>query len=356
MPDFLYLFHPDPQERDAVNLLSFHCAVAANTNFKTGGSTAYPEDGVTVFQQHFGYSNCYIIETLQNNGEMNPISYTQWVDTLKREIDNMRPILLCGWTSAGKGHGWVCDGYKYDGADLRFHMNWGWGEDNSSDGGYFSLSSIKPGSYDYTPHQKAIINIYPDVMDTPTNAVYVTPEGSGNKDGSSWKNATDDLYGEMMKDHADTMQIWVKAGVYYGDTTVGQGADKAAFIPGKRNKVYGGFAGNESSLATRACVNPSILDGQHARRVVCQLTDFATADSSFIDGFTIRNGLDTIVGTANINNDNQAGTDMTGNGGGVYLRANGILKNCIIENCKAKNGGGVFNYGGKVFLLFLKAA
>jgi predicted outer membrane repeat protein len=184
--------------------------------------------------------------------------------------------------------------------------------------------------------------------------VYVTPEGVGLQDGSSWENATSDLYSEMMMDRTDTMQIWVKEGIYYGDTAVGQGGDLAAFVLGKRNKVYGSFAGNESSLSARAQNNPSILDGQNLRRVLCQLTDFADVDSSFIDGFTIRNGLDTIIGSANIQMNpsngqtNQSGSDMTGNGGGAYLRTNGIFKNCIIENCKARSGGGVFNYGGKV--------
>ncbi|MDR2915206.1 MAG: C10 family peptidase [Tannerella sp.] len=185
--------------------------------------------------------------------------------------------------------------------------------------------------------------------------VYVTPQGSGKKDGSSWENATPDLYGEMMKDRTDKKQIWVKGGVYYGDTTVGQGGDLAAFILGKRNKVYGGFAGNESSLSARAKNNPSILDGQSARRVLAQLIHFTSpADSSFVDGFTIRNGVDLTPGTANIvmiaggQSTHNGGADMTGNGGGVYLKQYGILANCVIENCKAISGGGVFNYLGKV--------
>jgi predicted outer membrane repeat protein len=190
--------------------------------------------------------------------------------------------------------------------------------------------------------------------DVAGNVIHVTPEGAGLQDGSSWENATSDLYGEMMADRTDTMQIWVKEGIYYGDTVVGQGGNLAAFVLGKRNKVYGSFAGNESSLSARVQNNPSILDGQNSRRVLCQLLDFADADSSFIDGFTLRNGLDTIAGTANIERDpsdgqtNQSGSDMTGNGGGVYLRTNGILKNCIIEDCKAKSGGGAFNHGGKI--------
>ena len=183
------------------------------------------------------------------------------------------------------------------------------------------------------------------------NVIYITPEGTG--DGSSWAKATNNLYGEMMKDRTvDTMQIWVKYGTYNGNTTASQGRDEAAFKLGKRNKVYGGFAGNESSLEARSLQNPSILDGQKSRRVIFQLTDFADIDSSFIDGFTIVNGIDMTVGTANIKMNNsqaiQSGSDMAGNGGGVYLRKNGILRNCIIDDCKAISGGGVFNYGGKV--------
>jgi len=186
---------------------------------------------------------------------------------------------------------------------------------------------------------------------TVKNVIYVTPEGAGKKDGTSWANATDNLYGEMLKDRIDSMQIWVRSGTYYGNTSVGQGGNNAAFILGKRNKVYGGFIGNESSLSERPGYALSILDGQNSRRVLCQLTDFSLADSSLVEGFKIINGTDLIAGTANIEisgTTHNGGTDMAGNGGGVYLRSNGILRNCSVENCKAISGGGVFNYNGKV--------
>ncbi len=60
------------------------------------------------------------------------------------------------------------------------------------------------------------------------NVIHVTPEGAGKKDGSSWDNATPDLYSEIKKDRTDSVQIWVKEGVYYGDTQVGQGRNLAA--------------------------------------------------------------------------------------------------------------------------------
>ena len=326
-------------QKNAVALLSYHCGVASRMSYGTVSSTT-TLNATFAFNDHFGYSNA------QYNGDRAVIrfSLSELIDVFMSNLDKGQPVLYSVGT-----HAFICDGYNMNG---EFHMNWGW---DGIDDGWYSLTALRPaevgGNYSYHESRFSVVyDIYP-VRDARSpkneNVIYVTPEGTGTKDGSSWSNATPDLYSEMMKDRTDTIQIWVKEGVYYGDTILSQGVN-AAFILGKRNRIYGGFAGNEVSLEARAGNNPSVLDGLNSRRVVCQLTDFVNADSTILDGFTIRNGQDTLAGSSNINGPIVNGNDMTGNGGGVYLKANGILKNCVIENCKAKSGGGVFNNGGKI--------
>ena len=67
-------------------------------------------------------------------------TYQDWVDLIYNELAENRPVLLCG-LSAGGGHAFVCDGYKFkDDADY-FSINWGWSGiyDN-----YFLLSLLNP--------------------------------------------------------------------------------------------------------------------------------------------------------------------------------------------------------------------
>ena len=56
-----------------------------------------------------------------------------WIQMLKTDLDNGRPIQYAGFGQGG-GHTWVCDGYDNDN---NFHMNWGWG---GTYDGYYSLN------------------------------------------------------------------------------------------------------------------------------------------------------------------------------------------------------------------------
>lgn len=131
---------------------------------------------------------------------------------------------------------------------------------------------------------------------------HVTQSGSGDKSGESWENASDDLAKTV--DNAqfgDT--VWVAAGTYLGGFYMKEGVS-----------VYGGFAGNETSLDARKMPgtheNITTLDGNGSYRVLTQDADFIA--STIWDGFVIQNG-------------------SSRTGGGVYLRKNGIVRRCIIK-------------------------
>jgi len=84
-------------------------------------------------------------------------SPSQWVQLLKDELNNNRPILYVALADGG-AHAFVCDGYNSNGT---FNFNWGWG---GGCNGAYQLSAMDPtcdavGNY-YDRHQ-AVIGIEP---------------------------------------------------------------------------------------------------------------------------------------------------------------------------------------------------
>ncbi|HEX8331272.1 MAG TPA: hypothetical protein VF622_01550, partial [Segetibacter sp.] len=76
---------------------------------------------------------------------------------------------------------------------------------------------------------------------------YVTQNGAGTKDGTSWANA----YGETefrpnLANAASGTEFWVATGTYKPGTT----RTASFFIPGNVS-VYGGFAGGEMARNDR---------------------------------------------------------------------------------------------------------
>ena len=186
---------------------------------------------------------------------------------------------------------------------------------------------------------------------------YVKPTASGLGDGSSWANASANIQ-SMINASASGDQVWIAGGTYLLSATL-EMKDGV--------NVYGGFAGTETTIATRAksdldangtiedweFTNATILDGQNARRVLNQASNFAV--ETIWDGVTITKGR--------VVNSTGAATDAI-NGGGVYIRTNGKLINCIIDknrlSCSNAGdvfppnatlyayGGGIYNNGGVV--------
>lgn len=148
----------------SVATLMYHCGVAVNMNYdvsRNGGSGAYviesqyyEASAEEALKTYFGYNNAYSL-LRDNNSE------SEWVSTLKAELDKNHPILYAGFGNGG-GHAFVCDGY--DNNDY-FHFNWGWGGYYD---GYFYMNELNPGgvgtgggSGGYNSGQQIIVGIYP---------------------------------------------------------------------------------------------------------------------------------------------------------------------------------------------------
>ena len=110
---------------------------------------------------------------------------------------------------------------------------------------------------------------------------FVTKDGGGSRNGSSWENSASDLNLIINKANKND-SIWVATGVYEG-----------GFIMKDGVSVFGGFAGTEENFAERKLPatgeNLTTLDGKFQYRVVTQQTDFSSP--TIWDGFIIENGL-----------------------------------------------------------------
>ncbi len=148
------------EERLAVATLAYHCGVAMNMQYNSdchGSSGSNVNNQYYAAVRHFNYSSEATIEKRIN------FSDEAWINMLKYELDNQRPVLYCGQSLSdpdagtyGGGHAFIFDGY--DENDM-FHVNWGWGGAYDS---YFAVNSLTPVSYyNFSHSEEAIFNFHP---------------------------------------------------------------------------------------------------------------------------------------------------------------------------------------------------
>lgn len=136
------------EEKNAVSTLLADVGAALQLNYgksSTGGIAVNP-----CLITNFGYSSSMYTDYRDN------YNMTQWVELLKNEIDNNRPIIYDGEDDNGDGgHCFVLDGYN---SENYFHANWGW---NGSYNGYFLISALNPDDYKFNSDQDAIFGFKP---------------------------------------------------------------------------------------------------------------------------------------------------------------------------------------------------
>ncbi|MBT3208245.1 MAG: T9SS type A sorting domain-containing protein [Bacteroidetes bacterium] len=132
---------------DVAQLL-YHCAVSVDMDFGIDGSGAYTSDARNSLVNYFNYSSS---ADMKNK---NQYTTNQWINLLKDQLDNSKPMLYRGDGPSG-GHAFVCDGYN---GSNYFHFNWGW---SGSYDGYFSVSNLNPGTSTFNQNHGAVIDITP---------------------------------------------------------------------------------------------------------------------------------------------------------------------------------------------------
>jgi hypothetical protein len=147
--------------------------------------------------------------------------------------------------------------------------------------------------------------------------IYVTPNGSSSEsvDGSSWANAVSLARGRNLANFYNGQttenQIWMKAGTY--DLT-------SSFQINIQITIYGGFAGDETTLSERNWVaNQTILNQTGAAMVIWSSVE----KDVLLDGLIL-----------------QGGRPSTGSNGCGAITNGTTLRNCIVRNNKCPGGSG----------------
>ncbi len=127
--------------------LLFQAGVAVSMHWGPDGSASTTQALANALHSYFKYSSNL------NYVQKYNYSDTQWLNMMKGEIDNKRPVAYAGNGSDG-GHEWNCDGYQSD----QLHMNWGWG---GAYNGYFTIDNLVPGGTTFDSGFDGVVNIYP---------------------------------------------------------------------------------------------------------------------------------------------------------------------------------------------------
>lgn len=195
------------------------------------------------------------------------------------------------------------------------------------------------------------------------NVKYVKSGGTGN--GSSWANASGDLQA-MIDSSTGEDSIWVAKGIYkatkapWPTTTDGSAvtARDNAFVMKKGAKVFGGFAGTETSFEERDFVlNQTTLSGDinndgmasdgDAYHIIISLNN---SDESELNGFTLTHGYANGTKAMGTSSATTATSLAQNNGGAICTRGTNTgttFKNLIIiDNYALSNGGGVYQRTG----------
>lgn len=184
---------------------------------------------------------------------------------------------------------------------------------------------------------------------------YVKPTASGTGNGSSWANASASLQA-MLNASSSGDDVWVAAGTYYptedknGNSNPTDPRTKTFHLKSGVN-IYGGFAGNETTLSARSITtNSTILSGDigtlnlksdNSYNVVYIYVSGSNTTGCIIDGFVIEEG--------------NSNTSSHGNGGGIYCYGGTgtVFSHLHIKNNHALyNGGGVYVEAGEYTIKF----
>jgi hypothetical protein len=205
-----------------------------------------------------------------------------------------------------------------------------------------------------------------------TKKLYVDPDATGPEDGNSWGTAYHYLQDALDRTNANGSSlytIWVAEGVYYPDedslgvyqTHLNDDQNEFFKILYDNVRLYGGFAGGESSLSERDWVNnPTILSGDIDKDDDSYGGDFINDDWSEISG---DNAYHVVYLNGELNEDITTDTVIDGfiitagdgssasqYGGGIYCSANyggssgecsPELRNLIVQGNRASYGGGI---------------
>ncbi len=177
---------------------------------------------------------------------------------------------------------------------------------------------------------------------TAQNTRYVAPSAQGQNNGTSWTDAFTDLHTALAAAQSGDA-IWVAEGTYR--TT--NGTDRTARFQLKSGiKLYGGFAGSESSLDERDWTeHPTIFDGDIGVQGDSTDNTYNLLFLPFPDGNT---QVDGIVFQNGVANGASGNFNPTTAGAAMFIDGTDSIAYPLIKNCRfAHNTAGLG--GGAVY-------
>lgn len=192
--------------------------------------------------------------------------------------------------------------------------------------------------------------------------IFVKGDAGGANNGTSWSDAYTNLQTAINVASAGN-EIWVAGGIYKpsadstGSTSPTDDRTKTFYIPTKNIKIYGGFAGTESTLSERILrATPTILSGdldnddksnplgvvESADSLVGNNTYhvviLGVQSTSFLfDGFTIT------AGKADGMSSDSLGGGLFHEVVGTNVTSSPFISNCLFKGNLATTGGAVYN-------------
>lgn len=177
---------------------------------------------------------------------------------------------------------------------------------------FYNSGQIDMGAYEYQSTYSPPTRLY-------VNASQTARPG----DGLSWNTAFSTLEAALNHPCSQKLaEIWVAAGLYKPGLTLSMKNGVA---------IYGGFKGNETSLATRSLGSPlsTTISGSGVRQV---FTNSNLDNTALLDGFVIADGK-------------SEGTGLYG-GGMFNNQCSFTIRNCSFQNnYSSEAGGGLYNKG-----------
>ena len=171
--------------------------------------------------------------------------------------------------------------------------------------------------------------------------IYVTPEGGGEGDGSSWENAT--TFQQALSTVQAGQEIWLTVGLYLPHPT----DRNVSFAIPSGVKVRGGFAGTELSPQERHLHDQfTRLSGDIGQAGAIEDNSFTVVSFRQASGSTLLEKVMIADGTA-LGFSRQV--EATVCGGAVFNDAsngqsNPIIRDCVFLNNRARKGAGIYNY------------
>ncbi|MCQ2173843.1 MAG: C10 family peptidase [Bacteroidales bacterium] len=149
-------------QKNAVATLMYHLGVMMKSSYSSSGTGSHAIYIANSITKHMKYEDTQVFTYADL------YSQEEWVENIKRSIQNNCPVHYSGWAEDGGGHAFVADGYD---AQDKIHINFGWG---GADNGYFAV----PKFGEYTEGHIAIFNLKKDEGASSANIVLTTYKGS----------------------------------------------------------------------------------------------------------------------------------------------------------------------------------